>query len=218
MTQEVYELVTQGHALGGQGVCVGQLNDERKDRKGQQLEATWATEYGALNRVISLWKGEPAPDAEVEAAQDWLSTERVSRRLVERRPLRRELLNAPIVEMRTYAPHAGRFEEFIETMTRALRFREQYSPCAGLWASRERGIDIAVHFWPYESLEHRLDARRSAATDADWAAYRNVIQPMLATMQATLIVPLTTGISLRAGAVARPMHGAPDNTYRTCID
>jgi hypothetical protein len=195
MNQDVYELVIQGHALGAQGACVGQLNEEAKGRKGQQLEAIWATECGTLNRVISLWKGEPAPVAEVEAAQDWLSQGRVSRRLVERRPLCRELLNAPFVDMRTYAPHAGRFEEFIETMTKALRYREQYSPCAGLWASRERGVDIVVHFWPYDSLEHRLDARRSAATNADWTAYRKAIEPMIAAMQAALIVPVTTGIS-----------------------
>jgi hypothetical protein len=75
-------------------------------------------------------------------------------------------------------------------MLAALPHRERYSPCAGVWTSRERGRDVVVHLWAYRSYDDRLAARAAAARDEAWAAYRSSLPPLLAAMHATLLVPI----------------------------
>jgi NIPSNAP len=177
------------HALGAQASAVEALHESCGDRVGVILGA-WATEYGTLNRVVALreWTGDRSDDS--TAGDDWLSAEPVRRYLTPRRGLRTELLASPLLELRLYAPQPGQCERFVDALLTALPHRERYSPCAGVWTSRERNRDVVVHLWSYRSFDARLQARAAAMQDESWGAYRITIRPLLAAMQASLLMPL----------------------------
>nr|WP_240980481.1 NIPSNAP family protein [Ramlibacter agri] len=89
-----------------------------------------------------------------------------------------------------YAARPGQCDDFLAALLQALPFRERYSPCAAVWKSSERDVEIAVHLWAYENLQQRMAARSAAMQDPDWSAYRASIRPMLASLQAWLLLPL----------------------------
>ncbi len=161
-------------------------------KKRDGLIAAWATEYGPLNRVLTLRNARTEDAASeksetTETPDDWLAPRNMVRQLEVRRPLRMDLLAKPLHELRMYAARPGRCEEFVEALVGALRYRERYSPCAGVWTTRERGVDLAVHLWSYDSLEQRMAARDAALRDADWSSYRASIRPLLVNLQAWLL-------------------------------
>lgn len=193
MSTLVHELVADFHAAGQQAGVVERLRRERLSRP-QTLIAVWTAEYGWINRVITVWEGPDSalsPLAGTEPSTDWLSTERSARALRPRRPVRKDLLNAPLLECRTYATHEGQCETFVQALLDALPHREKYSPNAGIWTSRERGHDLVWHLWAYDSLPQRMAAREGAMQDAGWAAYRAAIRPLLKGLQASLLTPVS---------------------------
>lgn len=191
-----HALVLTAHPLGGQAEALRAASAGRAKHEGRCL-AVWATESGPLNRVVALWKrydpgpdGAPASRAPAGGALDWLDGRPLTYPLRARRGVREHLLAAPLLELRMYATHAGRCEEFIGALLAALPYRERHSPCVGLWSTHERGRDIAVHLWAYDSCDQRLRARRDAAADSGWAAYRRRIPPLLQHTQALLLAPV----------------------------
>lgn len=188
-TASMHVLESLPHALGEQASAVEALHERRGDRLGVLLGA-WATEYGALNRVVALreWMGDRSGGS--TAGDDWLSAEPVRRYMTPRRELRTELLASPLLELRIYAPEPGQGERFVDALLTALPHRERYSPCAGVWTSRERNRDVVVHLWPYRSFDERMQARATAMQDESWGAYRIAIRPLIAAMQASLLTPL----------------------------
>ncbi len=182
-------LLIEPHAPGDQASVVA-----RHAQGHDGLVATWATEYGPLNRLLTL-RDAPEEGAATEstgAPDDWLAPRTMLRRLEVRRPLKTDLLAKPLHELRLYAARPGRCEEFVSALLGALPFRERYSPCAAVWTTRERGVDLTVHLWAYDSLEQRMAARDAALKDADWSNYRASIRPLLENLQAWLLtsVPL----------------------------
>jgi len=183
-----HALVLTPHALGAQEAAVRSLRAESAQRPGALLGA-WTGEYGPLNRVVALWT-EAADAAAVADSDDWLATAPVRKVLAVRRTFDPPGASAPLAELRQYAMHPGALEPFVAALLAALPYRERYSPCAGLWTTRERDRDVAVHLWPYASFDARLAARRDAQRDPQWNDYRAAIRPLIAAMQATLLSPL----------------------------
>lgn len=183
-----HELVLAPHRLGGQAAAVQSLRERSAARPGTLLGA-WTSEYGPLNRVVSLWS-EAADAPEGADSDDWLATEPVRKMLRVRRAFVAVATSAPLAELRQYALQPGAGERFVAALLAALPYRERYSPCAGLWTTRERGRDVAVHLWPYASFDERLAARERAQRDPRWNDYRVTIRPLVAAMQAALLTPL----------------------------
>lgn len=188
MEPVTHELVHSPHALARQEDALRAVR-ARRDRGGQLL-GLWNAETGTQNRIVSLWAiDDPARTAGTDGRDAWMSADEVHRGLVARRAVATHLLASPLVELRRYAPHAGQCETFVSALLRALPHRERYSPCAGLWTSREGDRDIVVHLWAYPSYEARLTARAAAHRDAAWSEYRVAIRAMLGPMHATLMTP-----------------------------
>lgn len=183
LNSPTHHLQVDTHGVGALAPTLVQLHRQQASSPAPLL-GMWSVEYGLVNRVVSLW-GAAAVTAtdEGEVCQDWLDHARVLRRLQQRRPLRLDLLDAPFMEMRLYSTLPGRCEEFVSMMLRHLPFRERYSPCAGVWTTRERGRDVVVHLWAYRNFEERSSARVAAAADPDWARYRTWIKTVLHSMQ-----------------------------------
>ena len=186
-----HELVVTTHALGAQSLAFAEIARERALRRDDELAALWATDYGPLNRLFTLWSVDQSRPVrnDSECHMDWLESERLVYALEERRALQVELLGANLIELRMYATKAGRCEAFVEALTEALPYRERYSPCVALWTTRESGWDVAVHIWAYGSFEERTVARRAAVADRGWAFYRSTIPPLIEFMQAFLLTP-----------------------------
>lgn len=163
---------------------------ERSARHPGTLLGAWTSEYGTLNRVVSLWSA-PAAGAQTPDYDDWLVGEMVRKPLDVRRPFDARAVAAPLFELRQYAMQPGAVEPFIAALLTALPYRERYSPCGGLWTTRERGRDVAVHLWPYTSFAARQEARERAQRDPRWNEYRAAIRPLVAAMHASLLVPLS---------------------------
>jgi hypothetical protein len=181
-----------GHDPGAPASAQAAVRAERA-RQGLPAQGTWATEYGPLNRIVSLWAPTHA-ETIADSAQpraDWLDASRYGYALRTRRALRTDLLASPLLELRMYAAQPGCCEDFVGRLLHALPYRERYSPCAGVWVTQERGWDIAVHLWAYDSLAHRMAARDASVADADWTAYRAGIRPLLKHLQAFLLVPVS---------------------------
>lgn len=189
MSDAVHALTWEGFALGAQAQAFSEL--AARATPGQRRLATWTTEYGPLNRLVSLWDAPSgATAATASLAPDWLDPGQSHAVLTPQRALRTDLLQAPLLELRMYAAHEGRCGDFLQALLAALPHRERYSPCAGVWKAHERGRDVVVHLWAYENLEARMAARTAAMGDASWSIYRATIRPMLARMQAFLLVPV----------------------------
>jgi hypothetical protein len=186
----VQHLVIDPHHLGDQSSALTRIDDQRAEGN-SHLVAAWATESGPLNRVLSLWDvGLAVRRPNREPAQDWLDGRRLTYPVRAMRPLRRELLGSRVCELRMYATKPGRCNEFIDLMLAALPYREQYSPCAGLWTTRERGWDVAVHVWPYPDSGARETARRESSRDPGWANYRTSIEPLLEHLRSWILSPI----------------------------
>lgn len=188
----MYELVFAPHALGAQAPAVQALRDERA-RRGDELVAAWAPEYGALNRLVSLWRlaGDSLEAGTGRELSDhWLEASPVRCRLASQRPVRHELLASPLLELRRYAPQPGQAAAFLRAYLDALPERERYSPCIGVWTAREQHRDVVVHLWAYRSFDERNAARAAAAKNAVWAAYRARLPSLLGPMQAALMTPV----------------------------
>jgi hypothetical protein len=182
-----HTLLIEPHALGGQGAAL----DAHAGALRRCLGA-WSTEYGPLNHLVTLWEGAADPGGQVDteqAPQDWLAPRPASRRLLPRRALRPGLLDAPFMELRMYAARPGQCDRFLDAMLAALPLRERHSPCVAIWKSEQRGVDLVVHLWAYDSLDQRMAARSAAGADAEWGAYRASIRPLLDNMQAWLLLP-----------------------------
>lgn len=192
MSAMVHELVTDFFEAGGQAEAVGRLKGGQAARR-QKLIAAWTPEYGLLNRLTTLWEGDAQalpPGAGADPDANWLSTASTSHVLVPRRPMRMDQLAAPILELRTYAMHEGRCETFVNALLTAMPHREKYSLNAGVWTTRERGVDLVYHLWTYDSLAQRMAARDAAMKDEGWSVYRASIRPLLRGLKASLLTPV----------------------------
>ncbi|MES2975175.1 MAG: NIPSNAP family protein [Pseudomonadota bacterium] len=188
----VHELVADFFEAGGQAGAVERLKAAQATRR-QKLIAAWTPEYGLLNRLTTLWEGDAdalPPGAGADPDTDWMSSASTSHVLVPRRPVRMDQLAAPILELRTYAMHEGRCETFVNALLTALPHREKYSLNAGVWTTRERGVDLVYHLWTYESLAQRMAARDGAMKDEGWSIYRASIRPLLRGLKASLLTPV----------------------------
>jgi len=192
MAALVHELVADFFEAGGQAAAIERLKGEQARRR-QKLVAAWTPEYGLLNRLTTLWESDAdslPPGAGADPATDWLSTASTSHVLVPRRPVRMEQLAAPILELRTYAMHDGKCETFVNALLTALPHREKYSLNAGVWTTREHGVDLVYHLWTYDSLAQRMAARDAAMKDEGWSVYRAAIRPLLRGLKASMLTPV----------------------------
>lgn len=186
-----HELVHVTHPLGAQEQALAALRDERA-HSAHALLGVWAAETGVLNRVVALWSCNGSEgEAGTLGDDDWSSGGEVRQRMTARRALDAAAIAAPIVELRQYAPHAGKCEAFVAAMLDALPHRERYSPCAGMWTTRERGHDVVVHMWAYRTFDERVTARTAAMRNDAWGVYRKAIRPMLASMRSTLLTAVS---------------------------
>lgn len=187
----IYELIIEPHAIGAPAKAIASLFEEDKS-DGEECVAAWTIEYGALNRVVTLWErrnGDCLTSGAPSESIDWLSPSRLGWRLEPKIALRPELLAAPFIDLRMYCIKPGCKDEILAAFVENLPAREQYSKCAGMWAARERSRDLMVHLWPYESFDERITVRKKTFKDPVWLEYLMKAANAFEYLQALQLIP-----------------------------
>lgn len=187
----LHELIIEPHAMGTPAKAIESLYAENASRNDECL-AAWTIEYGALNRVVSLWErrsGNCMTSGAPTESIDWLAPSRMGWRLEPQIEPRTELFTAPFVDLRVYCIKPDQKDEILAAFVENLAAREQYSRCAGMWAARERDHDLMVHLWPYESFEQRMTVREKTFQDPDWLQYLMKAANAFEHLQAMQLIP-----------------------------
>lgn len=169
-----------------------------------KLEGYWTTEIGPLNRLVSLWSFESVAErARLRGAlgehQRWrrefierlhpLLVAQESRILGPALPLKPPVDRGHVYELRRYRALAGKAAEWVSHFKAIMPVREKYSPNVGLWQSDVGPLGEINHLWAYRDLNHRAEVRARAAADPEWKAFLATATPLLAEMEAMVLVP-----------------------------
>ena len=151
--------------------------------KYSKLGAFWHTEFGPQNQVIHVWPYEDLAErtrVRAEASQDphWppKNDPNIYRDMQSEiflpaegsPPLGGDQALGNIYEMRIYTYKVGSMPEVIKRWEAAIPHRVPYSPIAAAWYSELGKLNVWVHIWPYQSLEHRAEVRAKARENPNW--------------------------------------------------
>jgi len=203
----IYELRTYTLAPGKQPEYL-RLNAEvgrkvRGDRYGK-LEGGWTTEFGTLNQYVHLWSY-PGLDerarlrAELARNEEWtrgyvpqirpLIVTQETKILTAVLPLQPPSDTGNVYELRWYRTHTGKTGEWLELFKGVMPTREKYTRRVGLWQTDLGPLNEVVHLWVYRDLNDRAARRAQLAQDPAWQAFAKASAPLLAHMQAAVLIP-----------------------------
>jgi len=188
----IHELLIDPCPIGAQANALESILLEPASQEDRCLGA-WTIEYGALNRVVTLWdrvSGSCVTSGPPTESIDWLSPKRIGWRLEPRVSPHLDRFIAPFVDLRIYCLKTEKREELLTAFAENLPAREQFSLCAGMWAAKERDHDLMVHLWPYESFEERMAVRDKTITNKQWLNYLMLAAGAIEHMQAMQLIPL----------------------------
>ncbi len=86
------------------------------------------------------------------------------------RPMGGDQALGNIYEMRIYTFAPGSIPQVIEGWTKAIPYREEFSPLAAAMSSELGGLNRWMHVWPYKDMNDRAKARSEAAKSPYWPA------------------------------------------------
>jgi hypothetical protein len=94
-----------------------------------------------------------------------------------------------VYELRWYRAHVGRLGEWLGLFKGILPFREKYTRRVGVWQTEVAQLNEVVHLWVYRDLNDRAAARAKMASEPEWQSFLAKSTPLLATMQAVVLIP-----------------------------
>ncbi len=203
----IYELRTYTLVPGKQGEYL-KLNAEtgrkvRGDRYGK-FEGGWTTEFGTLNQYVHLWSY-PSLDerqrlrAELARNDEWtkgylprirpLILAQETKIMTAVLPLQPPADSGNVYELRWYRTHTGKAPEWLEHFKAVMPAREKYMRRVGLWQTELGPLNEVVHLWVFKDLNDRAASRARLAQDPAWQEFLAASVPLLAHMQAVVLVP-----------------------------
>ncbi len=150
--------------------------------KYSKLAAFWHTEIGPLNQVIHVWPYENLEERtriRAEAAQDphWPPASEGNILNMESeiwnpapfmRPLGGDQALGNVYEMRVYTFEPGSIPEVIDSWTKAIPYREEFSPLAAAMYTELGALNRWMHIWPYKDLNDRARVRSEVSKSPNW--------------------------------------------------
>ena len=161
--------------------------------KHSKLGGFWHTEFGPLNEVVHIWPYESlqhrqdvrdamAKDSDLQkmGGSDLIVSQDSEIYLPApfMRPLGGDQALGSIYEMRSYTFLPGAMNGLIESWTKAIPQREEYSPMAAGMFTELGGLNKWVHIWPYKSVGDRDRIRAETVKAGIWppgGEYRNLM-------------------------------------------
>ena len=203
----IYELRTYTLVPGTQGQYLklsGEVGRKiRGDNYGKQ-EGFWYTEFGTLNQLVHLWSYADLNErerlrAELGRNEAW-TTEYIlqirplllaqeNKILAPALPLKPPADTGNVYELRWYRTHVGKTAEWLDHFKAVMPTRETYTRRVGLWQTQIAQLNEVVHLWVYRDLNDRAERRARLAQDPEWQAFLGKSAPLLAHMQATVLMP-----------------------------
>jgi hypothetical protein len=175
----------------------------RGDRFGK-LEGFWFTEFGTLNQVVHLWSFAGLDErerlrAELARNEEWtkgylpqiraMLVAQENKVLSPALPLQPPTDTGNVYELRWYRTHVGKTAEWLEKFKAIMPTRERYMRRVGLWQTEIAQLNEVTHLWVFRDLNERATQRARLAADPDWQAFLGQSSPLLAHMQAIVLVP-----------------------------
>jgi hypothetical protein len=175
----------------------------RGDRYGK-LEGYWTTEFGTLNQVVHLWSYADLGERERLRADLTRNEAWTKEYLPLTRPMmlaqENKILSAAVpvtppadtgnvYELRRYRTAVGKAPEWIGHFKAILPVRDTYMRRVGVWQTEMGQLNEVVHLWVFRDLKERAEARAALAQDPEWQAFLGTATPLLAHMQAIVLLP-----------------------------
>lgn len=203
----IHELRTYTLVPGKQAEYL-KLNGEigrkvRGDTYGK-FEGGWTTEFGTLNQYVHLWS---YPDlnerdrlrAELARNEGWtreylprirpLILAQEAKFMSAVLPLQPPTDGGNVYELRWYRTQTGKTGEWLTHFTAVMPTRDRYMRRVGLWQTEMGPLNEVDHMWVYRDLNERAAARARLAQDPEWQAFIARTTPLLAHMQAVILIP-----------------------------
>ncbi|HET7874543.1 MAG TPA: NIPSNAP family protein [Methylomirabilota bacterium] len=175
----------------------------RGDRYGK-LEGFWYTEFGTLNQLVHLWSFADLNErqrlrGELAKNEGWtkeylpqirpLMLAQENKILSPVLPLQPPAEAGNVYELRWYRTHVGRAGEWLELFKAVMPVRERLMRRVGLWQTEVAQLNEVVHLWAFRDLNDRAQARAKLAQEPEWQAFLAKSPPLLAHMQAIVLMP-----------------------------
>ena len=175
----------------------------RGDDYGRQ-EGFWYSEFGTLNQLVHLWSYADLNERErlrKELARNerWqkeyvpriqpLMVAQENKILSEVLPLQPPADTGNVYELRWYRTQPGRAGEWLAHFKDVMPTREKYMRRVGLWQTEIAQLNEVVHMWVYKDLNERAESRAKLGQDPAWQAFLTRSVPLLAHMQAIVLLP-----------------------------
>jgi hypothetical protein len=203
----IHELRTYTLKAGTQAAYLklsGELGRKiRGDRYGK-LEGYWYTEFGTINQLVHLWSFADLNErdrlrAALAKDEAWnkeyipqirpMMLAQENKILQPAVPLQPPADTGNVYELRWYRTHVGQAAEWIEIFKGILPTREKFMRRVGVWQTQIGQLNEVVHMWVFRDLKERAEARARLAENAEWQAFLGKSAPMLAHMQAIVLLP-----------------------------
>jgi len=84
------------------------------------------------------------------------------------RPLGGDQALGNVYEMRVYTFEPGSIPEVIDSWTKAIPYREEFSPLAAAMYTELGALNRWMHIWPYKDLNDRARVRSEASKSPHW--------------------------------------------------
>lgn len=174
------------------------------DASGLHLKGVWSSEFGALNRLYTLWEYPEIQDLHTSASalkqsEAWRSftdegrallAETETHYLVPLRPLAPIGSRRPLYDFRIYDLRPFCAGKYLRLLADALTIREAHSANYAAWRPLDGRNDRIFTLWPYDSLQHRSDVRDRLGTEPVWQDFARQVYPLLLRQRSSLLRPV----------------------------
>ena len=177
-----------------------------KRKKLSQISAFFTTEIGPLNEVIHIWPYKDQGDREKTRAKSvsdkkyaWPPKvshlqENMQSEIFYPAPFSPEFKTGklgPIFEWREYIILPHKLPDLYQAWSKAVPKREKMSPLVMAMHTDVGALNKFVHIWSYESLDHRAEVRKEAASKGLWPPKSNVETLQLQSNKIVLAAPFS---------------------------
>jgi len=96
-----------------------------------------------------------------------------------------------IVEERMYTLQPGKVPDFLKHyQEEGMALQTRHLPAmVGYYFTEIGPLNMIIHMWGYEDLNHRAQCRAKMLADPEWQAYVKKVQPLLVNQETRILNP-----------------------------
>jgi hypothetical protein len=96
-----------------------------------------------------------------------------------------------LVEERMYTLQTGKVPEYLRLyQEEGMALQTKHLPAmVGYYFTEIGTLNMIVHMWAYDDLQHRAECRAKMAADPEWQAYVKKTQPLILNQETRILNP-----------------------------